>query len=126
MSQSLNLPGLGHGGAPIPLAARVGPLLMSGSMNGIDPETGRTPEALGDEVAQLFRNVAALLASVDADTSRIAKMTFFAPDRSVRPQIDEHWVAAFPDPDARPARHLVVTEIPPVLRLQCEVVAWLG
>ena len=41
-TRSLNVPGAGHN-APIPLGARVGPLICSSGISGKDPATGQLP-----------------------------------------------------------------------------------
>ena len=56
----------------------------------------------------------------------MVKCTFFVRDRSVRRQIDKHWLQAFPDPASRPARHILVQELSAAQALQCEIVANVG
>lgn len=123
---TIEVEGLHHAGAPIPLAARVGPLLASGSINGQDPQTGEFPEDPADQVALVFANIRRVMAAAGGDTTDIAKLTISVRDKGIRPLIDEQWIAMFPDEHDRPARHLVTADIPPFLHLQAELLAYLG
>ncbi|OMQ14362.1 hypothetical protein A7K94_0217215 [Modestobacter sp. VKM Ac-2676] len=124
--RAVQVPGLHHGGAPIPMAARVGPLLVSGGVLGQDPETGEVPADAGEQVRLVFANVRRVLAAGGATTADVAKLTFFVRDRSVRAAIDEQWLAMFPDEADRPARHTLTTELAPAFAVQCEVLAFVA
>ena len=121
--RSIEVEGLHHGGAPIPMACRVGPLLISSSVLGQDPETGELPDDLAAQVALVFANVRRVLAAGGAGVEHVAKLTFSVRDRSARAAIDEQWLAMFPDPASRPARHTVPGDLPPAFHVQCEVIA---
>lgn len=121
--KAIDVPGLGHGGAPIPQASVVSGLLMSGGISGMDPANGQIPEDLQEQFVQLFSNVRLILKQAGGTADDIIKMTFFARDRSVRPLLDTHWVQMFPDPQTRPARHLLIVELPAALGIQCEIFA---
>jgi 2-iminobutanoate/2-iminopropanoate deaminase len=123
VGRSIEIPGLGHGGAPIPQAARVGPLLASGGIGGVDPTTGVLPEDVDHQVRQVFANVIAVLAAGGASTDDVVKMTFLVRDRAARAAIDATWLDVFPDPTDRPARHVVVTDLPGGLLVQAEILA---
>lgn len=122
--RSIEVEGLHHGGVPIPMASRVGPLLVSSSILGQDPATGELPDDVAAQVALVFANVRRVLAAGGATTDHVAKLTFHVRDRSARAAIDEHWLAMFPDPAARPARHTVPGDLPPAFHVQCEVIAY--
>ncbi|UZX02867.1 RidA family protein [Arthrobacter sp. CDRTa11] len=121
--KAIDVPGLGHGGAPIPQACVVGGLLMSGGISGMDPATGQIPEELPEQITHLFSNVHLVLKQAGGTPDDIIKMTFFVRDRSVRPLLDTHWVQMFPDAQTRPARHLLIVELPGALAIQCEIFA---
>jgi 2-iminobutanoate/2-iminopropanoate deaminase len=122
--RSIEVAGLHHGGAPIPMACRVGPLLISGSILGQDPDTGELPDDLAAQVALVFDNIRRVLAAGGAGVEHVAKLTFSVRDRSARAAIDEHWLAMFPDPAGRPARHTVPADLPAAFHVQCEVIAF--
>jgi 2-iminobutanoate/2-iminopropanoate deaminase len=123
--RSIEVEGLQHS-APIPMAARVGPLLVSGGISGQDPATGQVPADVAGQVRLVFANLRRVLAAGGAGPDDVAKLTFFVRDRAVRPVIDEEWVAVFPDAAGRPARHTLVAELPPTFDVQCEVIAYVA
>jgi 2-iminobutanoate/2-iminopropanoate deaminase len=126
MARSIELDGLHHGGMPIPVAARVGPLVVSGGISGMDRSTGTVPDGLEAQVANLFDNIGAVIAAAGGTPADIAKVTIFAPDRSARDLINEHWVATFPDEEHRPARHTLVQQLPGSMLVQAEIVAFVA
>lgn len=123
--RSLQVPGLGHGSAPIPTAARVGSVLVTGGVSGVDPSTGTVPEDLGRQAAQLFRNLAAILEAGDASPQDVVKITFFVRDRAYRSAINPEWTVMFPEEGDRPARHTLVYEhLPHGVDIQAELLAF--
>jgi 2-iminobutanoate/2-iminopropanoate deaminase len=122
--RAIEVPGLSHGALPIPYAVAVGGLLVTGGINGKDPATGRIPEALELEVAQVYRNVVAVLDAAGFSTADVAKVTFFVADRAIRGLLNPGWIDLFPDPDNRPARHTLVQDLPPGARLQADLLAF--
>jgi 2-iminobutanoate/2-iminopropanoate deaminase len=124
--QVVEVEGLGHGAQPIPLAVRMGPLLTTGGISGVDRASGEIPADADAEVANLFANVAAVLEAAGADASAVAKMTFFVRDRSLRDAINQQWVAMFPEAADRPARHTLVHDLPGRMQVQAEVLAFIS
>jgi len=123
---SINVDGLGHGGQPIPNACRLGNILVTGGIAGIDPATQELSTDGTLQCAQLFRNLAAVLAAGGASAANVAKLTFFVRDRNLRDAINAQWIAMFPDEHARPARHTLVYEhLPTGVLVQCEALALL-
>jgi 2-iminobutanoate/2-iminopropanoate deaminase len=121
--QVIEVPGLGHGTLPIPLAVKKDGLLITGGVNGVDPATGSPPESLPDEVAQVYRNLVAILDAAAFSLSDVMKITFFVADRSIRDALNPGWLELFPHPDDRPARHTLLQNLPAGYRLQAELLA---
>jgi enamine deaminase RidA (YjgF/YER057c/UK114 family) len=121
--RSVNVEGLHHGGAPIPQACLAGSLLMSSGINGMDPHDGSIPEDPQTQVALVFDNIRRIVEQAGGSLGDVVKCTFFVRDRSLKDPIDTHWLAAFPDPGSRPARHTLVQELSAAQALQCEIVA---
>jgi 2-iminobutanoate/2-iminopropanoate deaminase len=121
--RSLDVPGAGHN-APIPLGARVGPLICSSGISGKDPATGQLPTDATAQVRLAFANMDALLAAGGATLAHVAKLHITVNDNSVRDAINAEWLARFPDPQDRPARHIVVHELQHGMALQLEVTAF--
>ena len=123
-SRSLEVPGLAHN-APIPLGARVGPLLSSSGIAGKDAATGVLPADAATQVKLAFSNMDLLLAAGGALLAHLVKLTIYVKDNSLRDLINIEWLARFPDPHDRPARHILVTDLQHGMWLQLEVMAFI-
>ncbi len=103
--QSVNFPGFSHAN-PIPGASRIGNIMMSSVINGRDPETGKMPEDMAQQIVNLFGHIRGLVEAAGGSPDDIIKITFFVADPSTgRAALNDEWVAMFPDENARPARH---------------------
>lgn len=126
LRKAISVPGLGHGDQPIPLAVTVtgaiGGLLVTGGVSGRDPKTGEIPKDVADEVTQAFANLRAILDEAECTEQSVAKVTVYTTDRSIREHVNREWVAMFPDPESRPARHTLVHQLPG-MRIQLECLA---
>lgn len=120
--RSISIPGFGHH-APIPGAARVGNLLFSSAISGIEPDTGQPAENAARQVELVFAHLQSLVDSAGTSLAHIGKMAISIRDNAVRDLINEAWLKHFPDPDDRPARHIQLAELPAPLHLQIEVIA---
>jgi 2-iminobutanoate/2-iminopropanoate deaminase len=121
--RSLEIPGISHGNAPIPMGARVGNMIFSSGIMGRDPLTDTLPEEVSLQAKFAFENVIALLAAGGASLDALARMTVFIKDDSARAAVNEQWLKYFPDPHDRPARHTVVHNLPGSMLVQLEIVA---
>lgn len=119
---SIELPGFGHAN-PIPVASRIGPFLFSGSLTGRDPATRELPGGLDEQCAHLFAHVRALLAAAGGTTDDIVKMTFRLAEYRNRDALNREWLAMFPDPASRPARHVEAAGLDGGCLVQCDLVA---
>jgi len=98
--QSIQIEGARHG-APIPMASRIGNILMSSAIGG----QGETPEEVAES---MFNNVRAVLKQAGTTPDSIIKMVVLMQDNDLRKHIDPEWLKMFPDEDSRPARHAEV------------------
>lgn len=121
--RSIDVPGASHN-APIPAGARVGPLLCSSGISGKDPVTGQLPADPAAQVKSAFANLQALLTAGGAKLSDVVKLTVYVKDNAVRDAINAEWLALFPDPHDRPARHILVYELQHGMAVQLEVTAF--
>lgn len=121
--RSLEVPGITHGSAPIPMGARVGNMIFSSGIMGKDPVNNELPQDVGLQAKFAFENMIALLKAGGATLDNLARMTVFIKDESARPAVNEQWLKHFPDPHDRPARHTLVYDLPGGMLLQLEVVA---
>jgi 2-iminobutanoate/2-iminopropanoate deaminase len=121
--RSLEVPGISHGNAPIPMGARVGNMIFSSGIMGRDSRTDTLPEDVALQAKYAFENVIALLEAGGASLDALARMTVFIKDDSARAAVNEQWLKYFPDPHDRPARHTVVHNLPGGMLVQLEIVA---
>jgi 2-iminobutanoate/2-iminopropanoate deaminase len=121
--RSIEVEGFGHGATPIPAASRIGNMIASGGIAGLDTATGKIPDGLEAQVAAMFANVRKIIEAAGASTDDILKMTIWVRDRAARAVIDPHWIKMFPDPHSRPARHTLVYQLPDPMLVQCDFFA---
>jgi 2-iminobutanoate/2-iminopropanoate deaminase len=122
MPRSIDVPGLAHN-APIPLGARVANVLCSSAIAGKDPATGKLVAAPADQARLAFENLKRFLEAGGATLADVVKLTVYIKDDSVREHINPHWLAFWPDPAERPARHIVVHDLQHGMALQLETLA---
>lgn len=126
MRKSIYIEGFSHGNNPVPAATVMGHTLMTGAIFGTVRETGKVPEAVEDQCRLMFDNARRILEAAGGSFANVLKMTFFLRPETSRELLNTHWVAAFPDPDSRPARHVIVsTTLPASMALQCDLIAHL-
>jgi enamine deaminase RidA (YjgF/YER057c/UK114 family) len=106
---------------PIPAVTRIGPLVMSSIIVGRNPGSSDVPDDIRAQLDNLFTHVGDMLASAGADWRHVAKMTFYLPSLDLRAELNDPWVAHFPDADSRPARH---TQLSSGRAAQCDFVAY--
>lgn len=121
--RSIDLPGLAHK-APIPQAARVGPLLCSSAIAGKDPLTGELPADAAAQAANAFAHMDRLLEAGGARLEDVARLTVYLKDPAARDAINAQWLRRFPDPHDRPARHIVEHQLQHGMALQLEFLAF--
>lgn len=110
---------------PVPNACRIGNLIMSGSISGIDPVTHSMPDTLEAQCTHMFSNMKAIVEAAGAGTDDIIKMTVFIRDRNNRGPLDREWLRMFPDANSRPARHAQPLTIEGPALIQCDFCAYL-
>ncbi len=124
--RSINVSGASHVN-PIPSASRRGPLVVSGAISGTDPATGKIPEDLDEQCRLMFDNVRRIMEAAGGGPDDIVKMTVWITDRALRPILNKHWVAMFPDAASRPARHTLASDdFTPPMQIQCDLMAFVG
>ena len=127
MRKSIIIEGFSHGKNPTPAGSVIGNLLMTGAIFGTDPATGKSATYVEDECRLMFANAARILAAAGGSFGDVLKMTFYLRPEASRELVNQHWVEAFPDADARPARHVIVSgTLPASMQMQCDLFAVLG
>ena len=106
----INLPGMAHG-APIPMGAKVGNVVYSSGISGVNPETHSMPPDPDEQAFQLFENIRTFMEIAGGTTDDIVQMTVLLKDDKNRESINKAWLKMFPDENNRPARHALTTDV---------------
>ncbi len=118
----LKVPGLEHM-HPIPLATRMGSLLVTGPISGKDPETGETGVDLESECALMFANLPRIMEAAGGSIDDIIKLSVWL-EGDDKTHLNKEWLAMFPDVESRPVRHTFQNQdLPQNYRVQCEITA---
>lgn len=121
--RSIHVDGVQHG-APIPMGARVGNMIFSSGIIGVDPSTGKVPEDLDSQCVFAFANMKTMLENAGATTKNVGTIKVYMKDRSQRDAVNRPWSEMFPDENDRPARHAIEYDaFPPGVLVQLEIVA---
>jgi enamine deaminase RidA (YjgF/YER057c/UK114 family) len=107
---------------PIPNAARIGQIVASGLIRGVDPATHRFPESLEQQCAYMFANVRHTIEAAGASIDDIIKVTFYM-NPIARGPINTEWTKMFPDAETRPARQIMESPMEPGVLVQCDFLA---
>ncbi len=111
---------------PIPNASRVGPLVMSSVITGVNSVTLELPDSLEEQVKNVYANIKADIRAAGANLDDIVKITFWLKDPVVqRDTLNPEWLNMFPDPDSRPARHTLKLPEESLSKVQADFVAFL-
>lgn len=121
--RSLEVVGVSHGSAPIPMGSRVGNIIYSSGIAGVDPSTSTlAPDAVG-QARFAFKNLHSMLLDGGASFEDVVRVTVYLKDNSAREAVNAEWLKAFPDPHSRPARHALIYDLQHGMLLQLEAVA---
>lgn len=120
--RSIQVDGFEHV-APVPTAARVGPLIASSAIGGQQVGSAQSSD-LSTQVDRVFDGVRRAVAGAGCTADDIVQMTFTVGERSAKRLIDVRWCEMFPDEDERPARHVVVGSLPEGLLVQVQFLAY--
>ena len=120
--QTFQIPGVHHA-APIPFGARVGNVIYSSAIQGIDADTGKLADDVAEQAKHCFKNLRTFLEVAGATPDDIVRMTCLLKDLGDREALNGPWLEMFPDENDRPARHTSSYDPPGGMRIQIEVVA---
>ena len=108
--------------SPIPNASRIGNIVVSGLIRGVDPNTQKFPATLEQQCALMFENIRRSAEAGGARVDDIIKVTFWMYPLS-RKAINDEWVKMFPDAASRPARQIMEVAMEPEVLVQCDFMA---
>jgi 2-iminobutanoate/2-iminopropanoate deaminase len=120
--ESFDLEGVSHS-VPIPFGTRVGNMLFSSGIMGVDRATGHLAEGLAAQIRCAFANMQTLLEKAGGALGDVGHVRVLVTEETSRAAVNEEWLRAFPDAHDRPARHTVVSELRGGMLVQLEIVA---
>lgn len=124
--ESFDVEGLGHVN-PIPAVSRIGNLVATGGVSGTDARTGKIPDDVAAQCAQMFANLRTILAAAGATPADVIRVTVWISRPEIRAEVNKEWVVMFPDPHSRPARHTMFYDhFSGAMVVQCEAWAVIG
>jgi len=89
---------------PIPNAARIGQVVVSGALMGRDSRTGRIADGIEAQAALVFRHMRDVIEAAGGTTDDIIKVNVALRDYANRDALNAEWTRMFPDEATRPAR----------------------
>lgn len=120
--KSIHIAGFSHKN-PIPNACRLGNVLMSGVITGMDPATGKVAPTLEEQCRFMFQHVRSIMEAAGGSTDDIIKMSVWMADRAQRDALNKEWLAMFPDEHTRPARHTAKADLDGGQLICCDITA---
>lgn len=103
--RSVDFPGFRHLN-PIPNASRIGNIMMSSVINGMDPGTRTLPPDLAQQLANMFTHIRSAVEAAGGTVDDIIKINVWMKEPvTQREALNVEWVKMFPDQESRPARH---------------------
>jgi 2-iminobutanoate/2-iminopropanoate deaminase len=120
--QSIYVAGFSHKN-PIPNACRIGNLLISGVILGVDPASGEVPERIEAQCENMFAHMKSIVEAAGGTTDDIIKMTVYLKERSQRQPVNVECLKIFPDEKSRPARHAQQANLEGKSLVQCDFMA---
>lgn len=110
------------GGGPIATAARLGDMLFSSTIPGVDSRTGKLGDGAEEQFDLAFRNARTLVERAGLSPDHVGHLTVFINDASYRPHINKPWLELFPHED-RPARKTTHADLAEGCLVQLQVFA---
>ena len=108
--------------SPIPNASRIGNIITSGLIRGVDPATQKFPPTVEQQCVYMFENIRRTVEAGGGRIEDIIKVTFWVKELQRKPVNDE-WVKMFPDHASRPARQIMEVPMEPEVLVQCDFMA---
>lgn len=107
-------------------ASKVGNLVITSGIPGINRKTGVLPETPAEQFQLAYENLRFVLESMGvSERDEIAHLTVFIPDPSFRNLINRGWMALYPDGE-RPARKTNQVPLPEGMFVQLQAIAVVG
>lgn len=122
--KNVEIPGFAHtSSAKVPVACRIGNIIVSGGIHGSDPETGDIAETIEEQARHIFHHIRVAVESAGGSVEDIIKMNAWLANPGDRSALNAEWDRMFPDTERRPARHVQPGSFAPGTFLICDFMA---
>jgi 2-iminobutanoate/2-iminopropanoate deaminase len=112
---------------PIPNACRIGNIVMSSVINGMDPGTRNMPPDLEQQLQNMFSHIRSAVEAAGGTVEDIIKINVWMKEPvKQREALNKEWVKMFPDKDSRPARHTMALGPESTALVTCDFTAVLS
>lgn len=111
MVRSLIVDGIPHHDNPTPDATIHRGLLITSAILSRYPAAGECQASNERQAASCFAHFSQILDAANADPQDVVRVKMFLRHFSDRPLINPHWLKMNPDPQHRPARHAIHSEL---------------
>lgn len=108
--------------SPIPNASRIGNVIVSGLIRGVNPATQTFPPTVERQCTLMFENLRRTVEAGGGRVEDIIKVTFWMKTLQRKP-VNEEWVKMFPDPASRPARQIMEVPMEDEVLVECDFMA---
>lgn len=105
---------------------KVGGMLFSSSITGVDPDTGRLSSEPSEQVDTAFENLGRILDQAGVCSDELGLVTVCVSDRNHARHIDKPWTTLFPNEKNRPPRKINEYGLPDGELVQIQVVGASG
>lgn len=119
----IEIPGVTHGKAPIPMGAKIGSIVYSSAIMGKDPSSDELPADAESQIYYLYRNIESFMKAAGGSTDNIIRMSVYLKDNSFKELFNHEWLKMFPDPKNRPARHITLADLHNGMCAQVELIS---
>ena len=121
--QVLTIPGRKRGNVDLNDGVRIGNLVFSSVLTGVDLATNTIPSDPVEQAVQLFVNIRLFMEAAGGSVDDIAHVTLYLREGASREPFDNEWSKMFPDADDRPARHRIFHPLRPERLYEVDLIA---
>lgn len=107
----IQIPGVTHGANPTAAAVRIGNMLFSSGILGIDPSTNSVVENPERQVQLVFQHMKTIVEAAGGSTDDIGQVIFSLKDGGHRQLVNQEWSRMFPDLQDQPARNVQIRDM---------------
>lgn len=118
MVRSLSVKGVAQHKNPVPNAAIHRGMMATSSILGKAPGADTYPADIETQARLCFGYLKDILSAAGATLQDVLSVELYMADKADRDIVNNFWLECWPDPQSRPARNALVSELPAGCKLQ--------